>query len=308
MGEEKKNSEEGRGTLDGILGREEDRRDVEENSIEMDKELDISNIRVISDLTPQLPEIGKIKIGTRVVKIVNGKDIKIPKKLDHFVVTTTLRNETDDLIPDKFVMGKIGDKCVELPIYLLYDDITLNLISYYGWFTQSKLHCIGNGRTGIEYLESGAVKRVVCDPDRCKSYGEKKCKPHGKLSVILPEANNVGGVYVYRTTSWNSIKQLLSSMALVKRAAGDLLAGIPLTLKLMKMQVKPKGQDKKRNTWVAHISFAGTVPELQDAGFGEMQRRVAMHTNMLEIESEAKKALAESVNEEEFVEQVEDKE
>ena len=258
---------------------------VQEPSIESDM--------MIRGLIPRLAETGKIKIGTLSDKIVSGR--RLPKKLDHFVVTSLLRDENGDLMIDEEMAKKIGNSCQELPIYLCYDDPSLNFTTFYGYFTQSRLRCMGNGITASRTLESGDKEEIACNPKTCEAYKNKQCKPYGRLSVILADASRVGGCHILRTTSWNSIRNILTSMAFIKTITGGIIAGIKLKLTLIPMQVQPRDLGRTVKIYTVNIEYGGSWDQLKDVAAKEMQRRVQLGTNMKQIESGDREMIAEQV-------------
>lgn len=251
------------------------------------------SIMGIHGLTPRLAEVGKIKIGTLSDKMVKGR--RLPKKLDHFVVTSILRDESGNLLIDEDMTKKIGDSCQELPIYLCYDDPQLNFATFFAHFTQSRLQCMGNGRTASRTMESGDKEEIVCNPKTCEAYQKKQCKPYGRLSVILADASRVGGCHVLRTTSWNSIRNILTSMSFIRTITGGILAGIKLKMRLIPMQVQPKDMGRTVKIYTVNIEYDGSWEELKDEAAKEMQRRVQLGTNMKQIESGDREMIVEQV-------------
>ena len=251
------------------------------------------SIMGIHGLTPRLAEIGKIKIGSLSDKMVKGR--RLPKKLDHFVVTSILRDENGDLLIDEEMTKKIGDSCQELSIYLCYDSPQLNFSTFFAHFTQSRLQCMGNGITASRTTESGDKKEITCNPKTCESYLNKQCKPYGRLSVILADSSRVGGCYVFRTTSWNSLRNILTSMSFIKTITGGILAGIKLKMTLIPMQVQPRDMGRTVKIYTVNIEYGGSWEELKDVAAKEMQRRVQLGTNMKQIESGDREMIAEQV-------------
>ena len=252
-----------------------------------------SSDMMIHGLSPRLAEIGKIKIGTLSDKMVKGR--RLPEKLDHFVVTSLLRDDCGDLLIDEEMTKKIGNSCQELPIYLCYDDPSLNFTTFYGHFTQSRLQCMGNGITASRTLESGDKEEITCNPKTCEAYQKKQCKPYGRLSVILADASRVGGCYVLRTTSWNSIRNILTSMSFIRTITGGILAGIKLKMRLIPMQVQPRDMGRTVKIYTVNIEYGGSWEELKDEAAKEMRRRVQLGTNMKQIESGDREMIAEQV-------------
>ena len=64
---------------------------------------------MIKNLIPSLPEHGKIKAGTKGEEVVSsqGNKFRLPKKLDHFIITTTERDQDGNLVLDTDLMDKL---------------------------------------------------------------------------------------------------------------------------------------------------------------------------------------------------------
>lgn len=251
----------------------------------------------ISQLQPRLCEIGKIKIGELSERRMAGGR-RLPRKLDHFVITSLLRDEKENLMLDEEMNEKIGENCQELDIYLAYDSPELNMPTFYGYFTQSKLRCMGDGVTALRTKEGGDKEEIVCNPKTCEAFKQKQCKPYGRLSVILSSADRIGGSYVFRTTSWNTLRNILTSMAFIRRISGGVLAGVPLKMRLMPMQVQPKELGRTVRIYTVNIEFDGSMTALMGVAEQEVKRRIQMGTNMKQIEAEDGEAIAERVREE----------
>ena len=251
---------------------------------------------MITGMTPQLAEVGKIKIGVKGEKMVRGH--LLPKKLDHFMIATLMKDDDGRLEMDDSMNKIIGDKCTSLDICLCYDDFTMNMTSSYSWFAQSKLVCMGNGQTAMRRKEDGSEEKIICNPKECTAYKEKKCKPYGRLSVILTSANRIGGVYVLRTTGWNTIRNVLSSMAFIRKEAGGVLAGLPLRMKLLPMTVTPRDVGHNVKIYSVNIEYPGTLSELKQAGAEEMERRLKLGINMKQTEDRYRESVKARMKEE----------
>ena len=239
---------------------------------------------IIQSLTPRLAEVGKIKIGGKSEK-KTSTGFLLPEKYDHFEIGTLLKDAEGRLVMDDEMNKVIGEGCKALDIYLCYDDPTMNMPTFYSWFVKSKLVCMGNGEKAMRTLEDGSKGERECNPKLCTAYKEKKCKPYGRLSVILASANRIGGTYIFRTTSWNSIRNILSSMAFIRTITGGVLAGIKLRMTLLPMTVVPNSVGHNVKIYVVNIEFAGGMDALKDAAVNEVQRRVQLGTNMKQIEA-----------------------
>ena len=258
---------------------------------------------MIKGIAPSLAEIGKIKIGKKgelKKSQSTEKEFRIPKKLDHFEVTSIIRyEETGDFIPDP-IMELLPKDPVELDIQLLFNDPTLNFITSYGYYQGGKCMCRGDGETSkpinptpaqMEYINRG--DEVPCNPESCSYFEQKKCKPNGILSVILSKSPRLGGVYKFRTTSINSIKSILSSMFFLATQTGGVLSMIPLKLTLSPKQVTPivNGVPTPSTIYVVNIEYAGTVEDLLKKTIEVQTYQSKMRENLVKLEATARNIL-----------------
>lgn len=227
---------------------------------------------MIPDISPALAEIGKIKIGFLGDKRTKSGR-RLPEKMNHFEIGTLIKDEEGRVEIDKKMTESLGEDKTEIDISLCYDTPALNFPTFYAAFTQSKLACMGNGTVAWQRVEDGERKEIVCDRKQCALVKAKKCKPHGRLSVILTNANRIGGTFIFRTTSWNSIRNIISAMAFIKNQTGGILAGLPLKLKLREASTVPNGLAHKVTIYVANLEYAGTMEQLKKDAKEELKRR-----------------------------------
>ena len=252
----------------------------------------------IKGLMPGLSERGKIKIGMKgaAKESQNGKTFQAPQKLDHFVVTTLQRGPDGNFMPDKAVHALIGDKPTEIPVRLLYDDNELDFQSRYVCFRGKTMWCSGDGENALRLRQQNSSERdmVTCPcPLADPAYQDKdklRCKMNGTLSVIIDGVDVVGGVWKFRTTSYNSIVGVTSSLALIRRITGGPLAGIPLMLTLSpKTGITPEGQAALIH--VVGLEFRGTPEKLQDIGYQRALKMATHSTRIEQIEDRARSML-----------------
>jgi len=195
---------------------------------------------MIRNLRPKLAEHGKIKIG-RLGEERQTKDKKgtyrLARKLNHFLITTTERDQTGNFTPNVSLMEEVAamvnepaDHLTTIPVYLLFDDIDSNFYTCYNCYQGKTRICTGDGEKAV-VIKTG--EEIVCPcPRLAPEYkGTTPCKPYGRLSVVLQTMDIVGGSWVYRTSGWNSVQDILGSLFLIKRRAGC-LSGIPLMMKV----------------------------------------------------------------------------
>lgn len=250
----------------------------------------------IKGLVPMMKEIGKIKIGTKgeVKTSTKGTQYRPPVKIDHFEIVSVLRDDKGNLIPDP-IMKELGENPKELDIFLLYNDETLNFTTRYNEYKGGKCQCSGDGVKAR--LNNG--DEIECNPETCKVFKEKRCKPNGILSVILTKSPRLGGVYKFRTTSYNSIRSVLSSLFFIKSLTGGVLAMIPLKLTVSPMTVQPKDSTTSQTIYVVNIEFRGTMEQLLEKTVEVSKYQSMMRANIKQLEATARASLAIPESEEE---------
>jgi hypothetical protein len=249
---------------------------------------------MIKNLLPGLPERGKIKIGVKgkAVQSRKGTTFQPPEKLDHFVVTTLERGPDGNFVRDPAIHGMIGDTPRRIPITLLYNDIDLNFQSRYACYQGRRLWCAGDGEAAIRQLPNGP-QTVSCTCERIDfDYkGSDKCKFNGTLSVMIRGAGGLGGVWKFRTTSVNTVRNLTGSLQLIKAASGGVLAGLDLDLVLTpKAAMLPDGS--QQTVYVVSVEFAGTLDELQQISYERALKDARHIERIAHVEDEARRLLA----------------
>ncbi|MHC1602081.1 MAG: recombination directionality factor [Methermicoccaceae archaeon] len=226
---------------------------------------------MIHGLTYRLPQRRQIKIGRKgeLKQGKGGRTYKLPQKLDHFEIIKGY-DEKGEPIPDTELMAELGDAPTELDIRLPYDDIELVFPTFLAWYSASRCQCRGDGITA-KYWDTDAnayVERPCRDAIEggCPIYNKGDCKPHGILNVMLDNSKSVGGVDVFRTTSWNSIQHIVSCLANIAVHTGGVLHGIPLKLVLKPMEVQPQDVATRQTIYVVHIEARMTPTELIERG------------------------------------------
>jgi hypothetical protein len=268
----------------------------------------------VKGLTPQLAERGKIKIGEKgeMKTSSQGKQFAQPRKLDHFLITTMQRDAAGRLMPDAALMARLkpeGGKITEVPVRLLYDDIDLNFMTRYALYRGNRCWCSGDGewasRLGEGRVEDRTVSpgyreatanefgQVPCPCGRQDPFytGQDRCKILGTLQVLIEGTDRIGGVWKYRTTSWNTVNATLSSLALIKTITGGPLAGIPLHLVLSPKTVTVPTTGQNMVVYVVSLEYRGPEPQLAELGYNIARRRLEHQVRMEQVEAEARRLL-----------------
>lgn len=182
-------------------------------------------------LTP--PILGRIAIGRIVEK--NGK--RLPEKDDQFTLTTQVQNRGEWLLHplNETLRKATPGKLRAIPVRMLFNDPDLNLRADYSLFDRDtgRPVCVGNGETCRRVGEDGnGIEALPCSsPDAC-AFGQRGgCKPYARLNVIVGDDDEMGS-FCFRTTSFNSIRTLAARLHYFRAVSGNLLACLPLELKL----------------------------------------------------------------------------
>ena len=229
---------------------------------------------MIKGIKPQMRERGRITIGKKGAPNASGRGRKTVR-FDHFVFTTTDKDETtDDYILDDAMNERYGTDCIEIPVRFLSDNITEIFHTSYMKYTASGLKLMGDGENWIQYNADGS-RTYITDPNGDHGFlDDPDVKPHGILTVLVDGQEGVGSVYRWRTTGWNSIHGMLSSLALcsgVAKRAGGRIAFLPMMLVYSTKWVTPKGQATKKKIPVITCEFRGTIDQLQERSRDAMQ-------------------------------------
>lgn len=249
---------------------------------------------MIKNLIPRLAEVGKIKCGIKgeMRKSQYGKEFMLPKKLDHFIITTLERDQGGHLLLDNALMERLKngkEKITEIPIRLLYDDIDLNFQTRYALYSGNKCVCSGDGETA-ESIEKGSIP-CPCNRQPPEYAGNDKCKINGTLVCLIEGAEKIGGCYKFRTTSYNSVTNILSSLIFIKTITYGKLAWIPLVLTLAAKSTTIPGKQQNTTVYCASIEFRGGISNLQQLGLDISKQQIEYKLNMDHIEDNAKKQL-----------------
>ena len=227
----------------------------------------------------RLPELGKIKIGGRGEKrkTAAGTEWFVPRKDDHFTITTLGRDPSGAFIPDTALMDKLKVKYADpdghlrsIPIRVMSNDLNDILQAAYVWYGGKTVGARSDGHKVIWYCDRASGKRLpqpIEEPWK-DEYLELKAsrgtlfKKHTVLNCVIGEAGaKWGGVYKFRTTSVITGDQLYASLLHLSQLTGGILYGMPLVLVVRPIQVAPEG--RATTVYVVHIELRGE--ELKEA-------------------------------------------
>lgn len=177
----------------------------------------------------------------------------------------------------KFGEAKLeGGLPVELEIGLPYDDLELNFPHRLAYFRGRTAFCVGDGESAgrLDVLKEDDQGRPVQYGERvpwtpcgseCPDFqgDPPRCKPSGRLRFVLGVQENVGGVFQWSTSSWNSIRNMVASLELVRAVTGGRLAWLPLRFTVAPQVVQPKRGGAAQKVMVARVIFAGSPQQLR---------------------------------------------
>jgi len=181
-------------------------------------------------ITP--PILGRISIGRVVEK--NGK--RLPEKDDQFTITSQVQNRegwVSHPLDEELRKATQGSKLRSIPIRMLFNDPNLNLRAEYSLFDRQtgRPLCVGNGDTCRRLTASGMQSLPCPSPQACELAKGGACKPYGRLNVKIGDEDELG-TFIFRTTGFNSIRTLAARLSYYQAVSGNLLAGLPLELRL----------------------------------------------------------------------------
>jgi len=181
-------------------------------------------------ITP--PILGRISIGRVVEK--HGK--RLPEKDDQFTITSQVQTRegwVNHPLDEELRKTASNGKLRSIPVRVLFNDPDLNLRAEYSYFDRSNGRplCVGNGETCRRYSEAGVQTLPCPSPDGCPLAQGGLCKPYGRLNVKIGDDDELGS-FIFRTTGFNSIRSLAARLSYYQAVSGDLLACLPLELRL----------------------------------------------------------------------------
>ncbi len=235
--------------------------------------------------TRRLPRLGKIHLGIKKTKVVNGREVEYPSAVDYFVFPE------DNPLYDELI--KVFEKKPkELRILIPLDDEERWASQYYRCYSRTRgLICKGDGETAIRMVDmrTGALanrdstevvmKEVPCQGRDCPDY-EEQCREIMNLQFLLPEVPGLG-VWQIDTSSINSIRNINSAAELVKRIYGR-VSMIPLLLTIEPQEVQDS-EGKKRIVKILNLRTNRTLLEMMETITKPTPEMIAMGETELPV-------------------------
>ncbi|MCZ2903239.1 phage capsid protein [Burkholderia thailandensis] len=180
-------------------------------------------------ITP--PVVGRIAIG----RIVEKAGKRLPEKDDQFTLTTQVQQRGEWMLHplNEQLRKATSGKLRAIPVRVLFNDPDLNLRADYSLFDRDtgRPVCVGDGQTCKRATDNGIETMSCASPDGCAFGRQGGCKPYARLNVLIGDEDEMGS-FVFRTTSFNSIRTLAARLHYFAAVSGNLLACLPLELKL----------------------------------------------------------------------------
>ncbi|WGS50137.1 phage capsid protein [Paraburkholderia sp. D15] len=180
-------------------------------------------------ITP--PVVGRISIG----RVVEKAGKRLPEKDDQFTLTTQVQQRDGWMLHplNETLRKATSGKLRAIPVRFLFNDPGLNLRAEYSLFDRDtgRPVCVGNGETCRRAGDAGIEELPCPSPDGCAFGRAGNCKPYGRLNVAIGDEDELGS-FIFRTTSYNSIRTLAARLHYFSAVSGDLLACLQLELKL----------------------------------------------------------------------------
>lgn len=222
------------------------------------------------------PEVGRIKIGEKRPYQKDGKVIYLPQKIDHFVITKNVRDESGNFVPDVELMKKVAsitnqspDKLLQIPVVFPFEMPELNFQIWLICFSEGKLLCKGDGSSAIRFQQDGTSIMMSCPCERL-NYPEDtpgKCKAYGRLNCFIKGAPHFGGVWVFRTTSLRTIETIWRQMKQFFSITGG-LSGFVFLLNLNQEKVLLKSTT--RTIYTVSLLYDPSYDDLSDSPLGRL--------------------------------------
>lgn len=243
-------------------------------------------------LQARMAEVGRIKIGglEEKVRVSNGKEWQAPVKFDHFVITGMDRDAKGNFTRDEVLHSIIGPQPKELKIRLIYNDVELNFRTELAYYQGKTCLCRGNGEVAQQLdKNTGELIEVACP---CPKLEQEKngCKPHGVLRCLLEQASLCGGVHKFATTSWNTIRSIVSSMKFIQTCTGGKLAGLPLTMKYFK-KTTTKRDGGSTTIPVVTIVYEGNPVQMLEMAIETERKRIQAGIQLETLEAQVRREM-----------------
>lgn len=208
----------------------------------------------LTDRPASFPQLGILRKGAPKPERGPGRDLK------HF------RFDTDDAAAAGAFRTVYGDDPTSIRVYLPFATANENFEAWQEHWTAGALQHRCDGQTCVLWLNGQrySTQSVPC-PHRALAKDERdRCKPTGRLKVVIPELRRLAYVTVL-TGSIHDIIALTEQLAALEQLRGD-LRGIPMILRRTPREISMPGSNGKRTRmekWLISIEAAPSWVDLQ---------------------------------------------
>lgn len=180
------------------------------------------------------PIVGRIAMGRSEWREGRDGSYAMPVADDHFSVTTLVQNE-DRTWPDHPIMEKLqktGEKLLSIPVRIAYDDPSLTIQNSHCAFDAGtgRPICTGHGAKARRVTEDGIQETDCPGPEHCGFGQNHHCKTMTRAYFQIEGQEDEMGVFILRSTSWNTLGYLASRIARLYGLTQGQIAGMPLLL------------------------------------------------------------------------------
>ena len=302
--------------------------------------------------------------GKKRIKSKGGREVTVPEKYDHFVVTTTEQGELGYLQDDSLTQKLMADQlsmdiaeCTEriydeagnlvktiqtatneelalknptlkrILVALPFDDPEKNLVTSLALYDSDGCRCRGDAESA-DYVNSktGEIVKVNCpcnmflaslgpddDPNQrpnhqfiddtaiqAAQHKSVNCKANGNLRVMIAKAKTLGGIHQFRTTSLNSITQLMAAMHQVSEITGGILSAIPMLLEIYSKKVSTGPNKPPRTVFVVTLTHRAAINDFlrevaEQTALRESMRKQIAAKEILELPEPGREDLVEQM-------------
>lgn len=213
-------------------------------------------IKGLTDRGASFPQIGVLRKGAPKPEKGPGRDLKY------------FRFDSDDQDATGRFRTVYGDEPSSIRVFLPFRTAAENFEAWQEHWTAGALQHRCDGETCVLWLtpkHTYSQEPKPC-PHRDMARDERdRCKPAGRLKVIIPELRRLAFVTVL-TSSIHDIIELSAQLEALESFRGD-LRGIPMILRRQPREIStPSGADGKRRRmekWLLSIEAAPTWVDLQ---------------------------------------------
>ena len=217
----------------------------------------------LTDRPASFPQIGILRKGAPSEKKVNqqGKEYSsVGRDLKYF------RFDTDDTDAAGRFRTVYGNEPTSIHVFLPFASAAENLEAWQEHWTAGALQHRCDGKTCVLWLNGQRYSQQPkpCPHEKLDAHERDRCKPTGRLKVVIPELRRLAYVTVL-TGSIHDIIALTEQLQALEALRGD-LRGIPMVLRRVPREISMPGTNGKRTRmekWLLSIEAAPTWVDLQ---------------------------------------------